>query len=59
VLGGNAIQTYLSNAIELCPIKICWWHRVSVYNGYVGGMVVLWCGRNLVQQMISRGHIVK
>ena len=28
--------------IDLCPIKICWWRRVSVYNGYVGGIVVLW-----------------
>lgn len=30
-----------------------------MYNGYVGGMVVLWCGRNLAQHMISRGQIMK
>jgi len=46
-------------AVDQCPIKICWWHRISVYNGYIRGICVLWCGRNLAQQMISRGQIVK
>jgi hypothetical protein len=33
--------------VELCPIKVCWWGRVSVYIGYVGGRIVLWSGKNL------------